>query len=88
MGTVNSVPKCCNQNHDKVFNQNFIIHNYFVFSGKTLLFLSFYIIQLRAIVTLSTYGKGNTGTVRPRDTRPQATRTLQVYVFELGPMSY
>ena len=24
-------------------------------------------------------------TVRPRDTRPQAARTLQVYVFELGP---
>ena len=24
-------------------------------------------------------------TVRPRDTRPQAARTLQVHVFELGP---
>ena len=25
------------------------------------------------------------GTVRPRDTRPQAARTSQVHVFELGP---
>ena len=24
-------------------------------------------------------------TVRPRNTRPQAARTLQVHVFELGP---
>ena len=24
-------------------------------------------------------------TVRPRDTRPQAARTLQMHVFELGP---
>ena len=24
-------------------------------------------------------------TVRPRDTRPQAARTLQVHIFELGP---
>ena len=27
----------------------------------------------------------NCYTVRPRDTRPQAARTLQVHVFELGP---
>ena len=27
----------------------------------------------------------NVFTVRPRDTRPQAARTLQVHVFELGP---
>ena len=26
-----------------------------------------------------------TYTVRPRDTRPQAARTLQMHVFELGP---
>ena len=30
--------------------------------------------------------KGNT--VRPRDTRPQAARTLQVHVFELGPKKF
>jgi hypothetical protein len=27
-------------------------------------------------------------TVRPRDTRPQAARTLQVHVFELGPKKF
>ena len=27
----------------------------------------------------------NTHTVRPRDTRPQAARTLKVHDFELGP---
>ena len=27
-------------------------------------------------------------TVRPRDTRPQAVRTLQVHVFELGPNEF
>ena len=27
-------------------------------------------------------------TVRPRDTRPQAVRTLQVHVFELGPKKF
>ena len=26
-----------------------------------------------------------TNTVRPRDTRPQAARTLTMHVFELGP---
>ena len=28
---------------------------------------------------------GGHSTVKPRDTRPQAARTLQVHVFELGP---
>ena len=27
-------------------------------------------------------------TVRPQDTRPQAARTLQVHVFELGPKKF
>ena len=27
-------------------------------------------------------------TVRPRDTRPQAARTSQVHVFELGPIIF
>ena len=27
-------------------------------------------------------------TVRPRDTRPQGARTLQVHVFELGPKKF
>ena len=27
-------------------------------------------------------------TVRPRDTRPQAARTSQVHVFELGPKKF
>ena len=27
-------------------------------------------------------------TVRPRDTRPQAARTLTVHVFELGPKKF
>ena len=27
-------------------------------------------------------------TVRPRDTRPRATRTSQVHVFELGPKKF
>ena len=27
-------------------------------------------------------------TVRPRDTRPRAARTLQVHVFELGPKKF
>ena len=30
----------------------------------------------------------NANTVRPRDTRPQAARTLQVHVFELGPKKF
>ena len=28
------------------------------------------------------------GTARPRDTRPQAARTSQVHVFELGPKKF
>ena len=30
----------------------------------------------------------STNTVGPRDTRPQAARTLQMHVFELGPKKF
>ena len=37
------------------------------------------------ILEIRLFMLGNVLTVRPRDARPQAARTSQVHVFELGP---
>ena len=40
------------------------------------------------ILLESIFGYSKYGTVRPQDTRPQAARTSQVHVFELGPQIF